>query len=145
MLRDLRWQMSYAPVAGNQAADVSGSPTTSIPDTTSDTDYVTPQTPLHVAVHLTPKAVADDPRYRAWMESCGSGTQHIMANVVAPGKGAAMMRSSAAIHAKLNLMAPTLFPLALDSSPQPADTGAFIDRAAAHAAPEMLNEDSPSS
>lgn len=133
------------PYIGSQAEDGSGGPapregsnSTSIPDTTSDADYVTPETPLHVAVHLTPKAVADDPWYRAWMESCGGGTQHIMANVVAPGKGPAMMPSSATIHAKLNLMAPTVFPLVPDSSPQPADTGAVTGRAASNEATSYI-------
>lgn len=123
------------PTISSDSGGASREPeSTAIPSRAFDTQqHVPPVTPLHVAVHLTPKAVTDDPRYRAWMAGCGDRTQHIMANVVAPGEGPAMLRSSAAIHARLNLLAPLLFPLTGEGDPdrlQPVDTDAEAGRQA---------------
>lgn len=104
--------------ASEPAETASGAPTASTEATTASTEAA--EKPLHVAVHLTPKAVADHPKYRAWMKACGSGTQHIMANTVAPGEGVAMMHSAAAIHARLNVLAPTLFPFPSDDGSKPS-------------------------
>lgn len=45
------------------------------------------------------------------MAGCGGETQHIVVNSSAPGTGPTMLPSAAAILARLNVLAPSVFPL----------------------------------
>ena len=71
---------------------------------------------MTVVVHLTSKEVASLEQYRQWMNRFGGGggssgtVQHIMANTAANG-GRTVMSSSAAVQAKLNVVAPEVFPM----------------------------------
>lgn len=56
------------------------------------------------------------------MKGCGAKTQHIVVNAAAPGSGTTMLPSSAAILAKLNVLAPTVFPLRQPGTPPGAVT-----------------------
>jgi len=73
-----------------------------------------------VVVHVTPAEVAALEPYQQWMAAFGSGdtgaVQHIMANTAA-NRGRTVMSSSAAVQAKLNAMAPEIFPLPSTSWP----------------------------
>lgn len=54
---------------------------------------------------------------QAWMAGCGTDTQHIVINAAAPGAAATMLPSAAAVLARLNVLAPSVFPLL---APSPA-------------------------
>ena len=72
-----------------------------------------------VVVHVTPAEVAALEPYRQWMADFGgvdSGAQHIMANT-AVNRGRTVMSSSAAVQARLNAVAPAMFPLPSTSWP----------------------------
>jgi len=73
-----------------------------------------------VVVHVTPAEVAALEPYRQWMAAFGGGdngaVQHIMANTAA-NRGRTVMSSSAAVQAKLNAVAPAIFPLPSTSWP----------------------------
>ncbi len=82
---------------------------------------------MAVAVHLSPAEVTALPEYRAWMAACGAGTRHVLACTAHPGAGPAMLPSSAAIHARLNVLAPAVFPLPPAPGKVDATTGALLN------------------
>lgn len=45
------------------------------------------------------------------MAACGPDTQHIVVNSAAPGAATTMLPSAATILARLNMLAPSVFPL----------------------------------
>ncbi len=51
------------------------------------------------------------------MAGCGGETQHIVVNACAPGAGPTMLPSAAGILARLNVLAPSVFPLMTHASP----------------------------
>ena len=68
---------------------------------------------------MTPADIAALEPYRQWMSAFGGGggaVQHIMANTAA-NRGRTVMSSSAAVQAKLNAVAPAIFPLPSTSWP----------------------------
>ena len=78
-----------------------------------------------MVVHVTPAEVAALEPYRQWMAAFGSGddaVQHIMANTAA-NRGRTVMSSSAAVQAKLNAVAPAVFPLPSTSWPSNGSGG----------------------
>lgn len=74
-----------------------------------------------MVVHVTPAEVAALPEYRRWVAAFGGGARHIMANT-AVNTGRTVMSSSALIQARLNVLAPEVFPL--PSTSWPAAEGA---------------------
>jgi hypothetical protein len=48
---------------------------------------------------------------QAWMAGCGPDAQHIVVNAAAPGSAPTMLPSAAAVLARLNVLAPSVFPL----------------------------------
>lgn len=88
-----------------------------------------PESPALVVAHLSPASVAEMPEYRAWMAACGPSTQHVMVSHMAPGAGSPMLQSSARIHARLNVLAPSVFPLLPDTpdARPAADAGALLE------------------
>ena len=70
----------------------------------------TPLRAVACVVHLTPGPVARKPEYVRWVAGFGDGMVHLLAAEPA-GRGAPVMRASATLQAKLNVLAPTFFPL----------------------------------
>jgi ribonuclease Z len=67
--------------------------------------------------HFSPPEVAEDPRYRSWMQEFGSGVQHVFLNEACSGIGLMGVRSH---QAKLRLMNKELFPPLLGAEHDPS-------------------------
>ena len=65
---------------------------------------------LQLVVHLAPAEVVRAPAYAAWAASFPPTATHVLA-ALAPRRGLPVMRSAAAMQAKLHALAPTVFPL----------------------------------
>ena len=59
------------------------------------------------------------------MGRCGSDTQHIVVNAAAPGSAPTMLPSAATVMARLNVLAPSVFPLL---PPTPAAGTCILNR-----------------
>lgn len=69
--------------------------------------------------HLTNARMAASGRYRTWMESLGSGINHLMCSLMPGDTQAVTLRRATMLQAKLNSIHPTLFPLLHPTTPPP--------------------------